>query len=202
MRYEAPDDEPARAVRKQGLRLGVQVQGGPFVVTGLPQSSVGGAFGFAARFGYQFDSSLAVHWEPGVSFGLDSQRTNVVVWNSLLLDVSAGQFFVAGGPALAAIWQFGRYARCARVDFGADMMGNETDDALAISGRQPLIGIGQAFEHGADNVGFRRRGSKRGIKGFRHFAVAPAKFLFRRRRGLRVERFRFRFFELAAGGQK
>ena len=106
VRYEAPDEDTPRLVRSRGVRLGLQLQGGPFVVTGQPQPELGGQFGLAARFGYQFDPSFGVHWEPAVSFGLDSIRTSAVVWNTLLADVQLGQFFVAGGPGLAAIWQF------------------------------------------------------------------------------------------------
>jgi len=37
--------------------------------------------------------------------------------------------------------QFGRDTRTARMDFGPHMMRNETDDALAVCGREPLAGV-------------------------------------------------------------
>ena len=47
--------------------------------------------------------------------------------------------------ALAGVGQFGRDARRARMDLGADMGGDQTHDALAIGGRQHLPRIGQTF---------------------------------------------------------
>ena len=45
---------------------------------------------------------------------------------------------------LSRFGQLGRDARAAGMDLGADMMGDEPHDALAIGGRQTLAGVGQA----------------------------------------------------------
>jgi len=46
--------------------------------------------------------------------------------------------------ALPRPGQFRRNTRRDRVNLGTDMMGNKADDALALGGRKPLAGVGEA----------------------------------------------------------
>ena len=48
------------------------------------------------------------------------------------------------------VGQFGRYARRAGVNLGADMVGDEADDALAVGGREALSRIGQSGRQSVD----------------------------------------------------
>jgi hypothetical protein len=52
--------------------------------------------------------------------------------------------------ALAGVRQFGRDARRAWVHLRPDMVGDETHDPLAVSGRQVLSGIDEAFGQAVD----------------------------------------------------
>src|SRR3546814_14766087 len=51
---------------------------------------------------------------------------------------------------LAAAGQFGRYARTSGMNFGADMMRDEADDAFAIGGAQPGAAIRDALAEPVD----------------------------------------------------
>ena len=51
---------------------------------------------------------------------------------------------------LARLGQLGRDARRAGMNLGADMVGDEADDALAVGGRQAFSGIGQSARQPVD----------------------------------------------------
>jgi hypothetical protein len=51
---------------------------------------------------------------------------------------------------LPRLGQLGRDARGAGMNLGADMMGDQTDDALAVGRRQPLTRIGEPFGEPVD----------------------------------------------------
>jgi hypothetical protein len=51
---------------------------------------------------------------------------------------------------LSRLGQLGRYPRAGRMDLGADMVGNEPHDALALGGRQSLLRLDQAGRQPVD----------------------------------------------------
>jgi hypothetical protein len=67
---------------------------------------------------------------------------------------------------LSRLGQFGRDARGAGMDFGADMVRDQPHDAFAIGGREPLTRVGQPFGQTVDpdaTVGVQHHLDDRGI---------------------------------------
>jgi hypothetical protein len=86
---------------------------------------------------------------------------------------------------LARLGQLGRDARAPGMNFGADMVGDQPNDALAVGGRQPFTGIfDQAFrepidpeppvgvEHHLDDRGSSRNPRSRAERGAQHARAA------------------------------
>src|SRR3546814_200673 len=90
---------------------------------------------------------------------------------------------------LAAAGQFGRYARTSGMNFGADMMRDEADDAFAIGGAQPGAAIRDALaepvdpeaavriEHDLDDLRVGKpTGDRRSECGLQHARAAISRF--------------------------
>jgi hypothetical protein len=101
--------------------MGFQGHGGLFLTTTGTASQLGGGFGLAGRFGYQFSPSWGLHWEPAASLGIQPDVNAVAVWNHALVQWHfTRSVFAAVGPGVAAVWAFRQFGSASpSLNFGA-----------------------------------------------------------------------------------